>query len=44
MACNCSNNSSNCGCSDVALTNPCSYTDCSVGSERCEDIQCASCV
>ena len=44
MACNCSNNSSNCGCSDVALTNPCSQTDCSVGSERCEDIQCASCV
>ena len=30
--------------SDVALTNPCTYTDCSVGSERCEDVQCAACV
>ena len=33
-----------CSCADVALTNPCTYTDCSVGSERCEDVQCAACV
>ncbi len=44
MACNCTKCSSKCGCSDTALTNPCTYTDCSVGSERCDDIQCASCV
>jgi hypothetical protein len=46
MACNCSkcNPAKPCGCSDPALTNPCTYTDCSVGSERCEDIQCAECV
>lgn len=44
MACNCSKCSSSCGCSDTALTNPCTYTDCSVGSERCDDIQCTECV
>tara|TARA_R110000796_G_scaffold252586_1_gene388262 strand:+ start:3179 stop:3739 length:561 start_codon:yes stop_codon:yes gene_type:complete len=44
MACNCSKCSSKCSCADTALTNPCSYTDCSVGSERCDDIQSASCV
>tara|TARA_R100000935_G_scaffold13476_1_gene27049 strand:- start:11041 stop:11598 length:558 start_codon:yes stop_codon:yes gene_type:complete len=44
MACNCTKCSGKCGCSDTALTNPCTYTDCSVGSERCDDIQCASCV
>tara|TARA_R110000824_G_scaffold123539_1_gene281458 strand:- start:8 stop:541 length:534 start_codon:yes stop_codon:yes gene_type:complete len=33
-----------CSCSDTALTNACTYTDCSVGSERCDDIQCAECV
>jgi len=42
MASNCK--SQNCGCADTALTNPCSYTDCSVGSERCVEIQCAECV
>jgi hypothetical protein len=44
MGCNCSKCSSACGCADSALTNPCTYTDCSVGSERCDDIQCAECV
>ena len=46
MACNCTKCNPNkpCGCSDPALTNPCTYTDCSVGSERCADIQCAECV
>ncbi len=45
MACNCTKcNPGKCGCNDSALTNPCTYTDCSVGSERCEDIQCAECV
>jgi len=46
MACNCSKCNPNkpCGCADSALHTPCSYTDCSIGSERCEDIQCAECV
>ena len=44
MACNCTKCSSKCSCADTALTNPCTYTDCSVGSERCDDIQSASCV
>lgn len=44
MACNCTKCSTKCSCSDTALTNPCTYTDCSVGSERCDDIQCAECV
>ena len=44
MACNCTKCSSQCGCADTALTNACTYTDCSVGSERCDDIQCAECV
>lgn len=47
MSCNCSNisyNNGKCDCNDQALTNPCTYTDCSVGSERCDDIQCAACV
>jgi len=44
MACNCSKCSEKCSCADTALTNPCTYTDCSVGSERCDDVQCAACV
>ena len=44
MACNCTKCSQSCGCADTALTNACTYTDCSVGSERCDDIQCAECV
>ena len=44
MACNCTKCDQKCGCGDTALTNPCTYTDCSVGSERCSDIQCAECV
>ena len=44
MACNCTKCSQNCGCADTAITNACTYTDCSVGSERCDDIQSASCV
>ena len=44
MACNCTKCNSKCGCADTALTNACTYTDCSTGSERCDDVQCASCV
>lgn len=44
MACNCTKCNQKCSCADTALTNPCTYTDCSVGSERCDDIQSASCV
>ena len=44
MACNCTKCSQNCSCADTAITNACTYTDCSVGSERCDDIQSASCV
>jgi hypothetical protein len=44
MACNCTKCSSKCSCADTALTNACTYTDCSTGSERCDDIQSASCV
>ena len=46
MACNCNkcNPNKNCGCNDSALTTPCSYSDCGVGSERCADVQCAECV
>jgi hypothetical protein len=44
MACNCTKCSSKCGCADTALTNACTYTDCSVGSERCTDVQCTECV
>jgi len=46
MACNCNKckPSKNCGCNDSSLTTPCTYSDCSVGSERCADIQCAECV
>lgn len=44
--CNCSkcNSGQKCGCGDQALSNPCTYTDCSVGNERCGDIQDAACV
>jgi len=45
MACNtCNNISSKCGCKDAALTNPCTYTSCGDGNERCDDIQCTECV
>ena len=46
MACKCNNcdPQAACGCTDSSLTTPCTYTDCSVGSERCADIQCAECV
>jgi hypothetical protein len=46
MSCNCSKCNPNkpCGCADSALHTPCSYTDCSIGSERCDDVQCAECV
>jgi len=33
-----------CGCNDTMLTSPCNYTDCGVGNERCDDVQCAECV
>lgn len=44
--CNCSkcNSGQPCGCGDSAKTNPCSYTDCSVGNERCGDVQDTACV
>ena len=44
MACNCTKCSNKCSCADTALTNACTYTDCSVGSERCNDVQSAACV
>lgn len=45
MSCNCSSCDSNpCGCKDHALTTPCGYTQCGVGNERCDDVQCAECV
>jgi len=45
MACNNCNSSNNpCGCKDTTLTTPCSYTQCGVGNERCDDVQCAECV
>jgi hypothetical protein len=44
MACNCTKCSQKCSCADTAITNACTYTDCSTGSERCDDVQCASCV
>ena len=40
----CNDNVSRCGCGDKAKTNPCTYTDCSVGNERCGDVQDAACV
>lgn len=44
--CNCNkcNPTRNCGCADSPDRTPCTYSDCSVGSERCSDIQCAECV
>ena len=46
MACKCNNCDPQkaCGCTDSSLTTPCTYSDCSVGSERCADVQCAECV
>jgi hypothetical protein len=46
MACNCNkcNPAKPCGCSDPAISNPCTYSDCSVGSERCAMVCCAECV
>jgi len=45
MACKCNKcNSNPCGCKDHGLTTPCAYTECGVGNERCDDIQCTECV
>ncbi len=45
MACNtCNKISAQCSCPNNSLTTPCSYTNCSTGSERCADITCAECV
>ena len=45
MSCNCTKcNPNKCGCYDTALTNPCSYTDCGTGSERCTESMGAECV
>ena len=44
MSCTNCNNSSPCGCKDTALTTPCGYTQCGIGNERCDDVQCAECV
>lgn len=44
--CNCNkcNPTRNCGCADSPDRTPCTYSDCSVGSERCSDVQCTECV
>ena len=44
--CNCNkcNPTRSCGCADSPDRTPCTYSDCSVGSERCSDIQCTECV
>ena len=45
MACNtCNKISSKCSCPNNSLTTPCSYTDCSTGSERCSEVTCTECV
>jgi hypothetical protein len=46
MACNCNKckPTKNCGCTDTGIVTPCTYTDCSTGSERCADVQCTECV
>jgi hypothetical protein len=44
MSCTNCNNSSPCGCKDTALTTPCGYTQCGIGNERCDDVQCTECV
>ena len=45
MSCNCNKNSSKpCGCKDSSYATPCGYTECSVGNERCDDVQCTECV
>lgn len=45
MSCNCTKCEPNkCGCSDSALTNPCTYTDCGPTGERCSESIGAECV
>lgn len=45
MSCNCTKCEPNkCGCSDAALTNPCTYTDCGPSGERCQESLGAECV
>jgi len=45
MACNtCNKISAQCSCPNNSLTTPCSYTNCSTGSERCSEVTCAECV
>jgi len=45
MSCNCNSNSSKpCACKDSSYVTPCGYTECKVGNERCDDIQCTECV
>ena len=39
---NCNDNVNRCG--EIRLTNPCTYTNCSVGNERCHEVQDAACV
>lgn len=41
---NCSCSKLPCGCSDVAYETQCGYTQCGVGNERCDDVQCVECV
>ena len=41
---NCNDNVNRCGCGDKAKSNPCTYTNCSVGNERCHEVQDAACV
>ena len=44
--CNCNkcNPTRDCGCADSPERTPCTYSDCSVGSESCSDVHCAECV
>lgn len=45
MACNnCNKVDVSCSCDDVAYSHPCTYTNCGVGNERCDDVQCTECV
>lgn len=41
--CNNCNKISACNCKDYGLTTPCSYSECGIGSEKCESIQPVEC-
>lgn len=46
MSCNCNkcHQNNDCGCLGGGLTNPCSYTECTSNTERCEEAVCSECV